>query len=50
MWDYYLAYCEGAFRARHVGVVQTLLTKPLSRIAPASEHAAGQGVRGDGPT
>lgn len=50
MWDYYLAYCEGAFRARHVGVVQTLLTKPLSRIAPASAHAAGQGVRGEGPT
>ena len=28
MWEYYLAYCEGAFRARHVGDVQVLLTKP----------------------
>lgn len=50
MWEYYLAYCEGAFRARHVGVVQTLLTKPLSRIAPASERAAGQAARGEIPT
>jgi cyclopropane-fatty-acyl-phospholipid synthase len=31
MWDYYLAYCEGAFRARHVGDVQLLLTRPLYR-------------------
>lgn len=41
MWDYYLAYCEGAFRARHVGVVQTLLTKPMCRLAPAGARAAG---------
>lgn len=26
-WDYYLAYCEGAFRERHVGDVQLVLTK-----------------------
>ena len=50
MWEYYLAYCEGAFRARHVGVVQTLLTKPLCRIAPASARSAGPAARGDGPT
>ena len=31
MWEYYLAYCEGAFRARHVGDVQMLLTKPMHR-------------------
>jgi len=31
MWEYYLSYCEGAFRARHVGDVQMLLTKPLYR-------------------
>jgi cyclopropane-fatty-acyl-phospholipid synthase len=31
MWEYYLAYCEGAFRARHVGDVQVLLTKPMWR-------------------
>ena len=27
MWDYYLAYCEGAFLERHIGVSQLLLTK-----------------------
>lgn len=36
MWEYYLAYCEGAFRARHVGDVQMLLTKPMCRIPPTS--------------
>jgi cyclopropane-fatty-acyl-phospholipid synthase len=27
MWDYYLAYCEGAFRERYIGDSQLLLTK-----------------------
>jgi cyclopropane-fatty-acyl-phospholipid synthase len=27
MWDFYLAYCEGAFRERHIGDVQLLLTR-----------------------
>lgn len=36
MWDYYLAYCEGAFRARHVGVVQALYLKPARRARPGS--------------
>lgn len=27
MWDYYLAYCEGAFLERHVGDFRLLLTK-----------------------
>jgi cyclopropane-fatty-acyl-phospholipid synthase len=27
MWDYYLACCEGAFRERHIGDVQLMLTK-----------------------
>jgi cyclopropane-fatty-acyl-phospholipid synthase len=27
MWDYYLAYCEGAFLERHIGDCQLLLTK-----------------------
>ncbi|MCX6633339.1 MAG: cyclopropane-fatty-acyl-phospholipid synthase [Candidatus Solibacter sp.] len=27
MWDYYLAYCEGAFLERHISVAQLLLTK-----------------------
>ncbi|MFG0259375.1 MAG: class I SAM-dependent methyltransferase [Phycisphaerales bacterium JB041] len=39
MWEYYLAYCEGAYRARHVGVVQWLLTKPDCRIRTASGPA-----------
>jgi cyclopropane-fatty-acyl-phospholipid synthase len=28
MWDYYLAYCEGAFAERHIGDAQLLLIKP----------------------
>jgi cyclopropane-fatty-acyl-phospholipid synthase len=27
MWDYYLAFCEGAFRERYIGDAQLLLTK-----------------------
>ena len=27
MWDYYLAYCEGAFRERHISDIQLMLTK-----------------------
>ena len=42
MWLYYLGYCEGAFRARYVGDVQLLLTKPLCRIATAGERTAGR--------
>jgi cyclopropane-fatty-acyl-phospholipid synthase len=26
-WDYYLAYCEGAFAERHIGLAQLLLAK-----------------------
>jgi cyclopropane-fatty-acyl-phospholipid synthase len=32
MWDYYLAYCEGAFRERYIGDVQLVLGKAASRI------------------
>jgi len=28
MWEYYLAYCEGGFRERSIGVAHLLLTKP----------------------
>jgi cyclopropane-fatty-acyl-phospholipid synthase len=31
MWDYYLCYCEGAFRERANGVVQLVLEKPQAR-------------------
>lgn len=27
-WNYYLAYCEAAFALRHIGVVQTVHTRP----------------------
>ena len=28
LWEYYLAYCEGGFRERSIGVAQLLLAKP----------------------
>jgi cyclopropane-fatty-acyl-phospholipid synthase len=31
MWEFYLAYCEGAFIERSIGDVQMLLVKPRSR-------------------
>ncbi|MEO8011069.1 MAG: cyclopropane-fatty-acyl-phospholipid synthase family protein, partial [Dokdonella sp.] len=31
MWEFYMAYCEGGFRERSIGVVQMLLAKPGSR-------------------
>ena len=33
MWEFYLAYCEGGFRERSIGVVQMLLGKPGHRRA-----------------
>ncbi|MEO7433486.1 MAG: cyclopropane-fatty-acyl-phospholipid synthase family protein [Dokdonella sp.] len=42
MWEFYLAYCEGGFRERSIGVVQMLLTRPRSQraqIAPALSPA-----------
>ncbi len=27
-WNYYLAYCEAAFRMRHIGVFQLILSRP----------------------
>ncbi|MGQ4660886.1 class I SAM-dependent methyltransferase [Lysobacter sp. F6437] len=38
MWEFYLAYCEGGFRERSIGVAQMLLAKPHSRDA---EYLAG---------
>jgi len=37
MWDYYLAYCEGAFRERHIGDFQLLLSKNHSPAALFNE-------------
>ncbi len=31
MWDYCLAYCEGAFLERHIGDYQLLLAKTYAR-------------------
>jgi cyclopropane-fatty-acyl-phospholipid synthase len=35
MWEYYLAYCEGGFRERSIGVVQMLFAAPGYRPATA---------------
>lgn len=48
MWDFYLAYCEGGFRERSIGVAQLLMAKPGHRLpAPMPElpaHPASQGA------
>lgn len=31
MWDFYLAYCEGGFRERSIGVAQLLMARPGHR-------------------
>ena len=38
MWEFYLAYCEGGFRERSIGVAHLLLAKPGWR--PAGTEAA----------
>jgi len=43
MWLYYLSYCEGAFRERHIGNVQLLLTK--QRAAVPLVNRALDGIR-----
>ncbi len=35
MWEFYLAYCEGAFRAHYVADYQLVLTRPLNRTLAA---------------
>jgi cyclopropane-fatty-acyl-phospholipid synthase len=34
MWDFYLCYCQGAFKERAIGTVQMLLVKPGCQRAP----------------
>jgi len=51
MWDYYLAYCEGAFRERHIGDVQLMITKNSNSASLFGEPFLPQGVasrRGQG--
>ena len=31
LWEFYLAYCEGGFRERSIGVSHLLLTHPGAR-------------------
>jgi cyclopropane-fatty-acyl-phospholipid synthase len=31
MWEFYLAYCEGGFLERSIGVSHLLMAKPLNR-------------------
>jgi cyclopropane-fatty-acyl-phospholipid synthase len=45
MWEFYLAYCEGGFRERSIGVAQLLMARPGHRTpapmpALAREHTA----------
>ena len=37
MWDYYLAYCEGAFRERYISDVQLVLSKVTNNIQLMNE-------------
>ena len=32
MWEYYLSYCEGAFRERHIGDIHLVLTKQRAAV------------------
>ncbi|MGH8210287.1 MAG: class I SAM-dependent methyltransferase, partial [Steroidobacteraceae bacterium] len=38
LWEFYLAYCEGGFRERSIGVAHLLLAKPGYRPTALSEH------------
>jgi cyclopropane-fatty-acyl-phospholipid synthase len=44
MWDYYLAYCEGAFMERHISDIQLLLTRNGNPTALHGEPWAAGGV------
>ena len=43
LWEFYLAYCEGGFRERSIGVAQLLLTKPGHRRAALPHEIAVDG-------
>ena len=49
MWDFYLAYCEGGFRERSIGVAQLLMAKPGHRQpAPMPELSTHPILQGSG--
>jgi cyclopropane-fatty-acyl-phospholipid synthase len=39
MWNYYLAYCEGAFAERHISVAHLVYRKPMDRTAESGFEA-----------
>jgi cyclopropane-fatty-acyl-phospholipid synthase len=41
VWEFYLRYCEGGFAARHIGLLQLVLDKPLCRAQGAGSALAG---------
>jgi len=41
-WEFYFLYCEGGFRERRVGLVQTLLVKPRCRALPLLQPVAAR--------
>jgi len=45
-WEFYLAYCEGGFRARRIGCAQLLLTRPGWR--SCADSMLGTSWRADG--
>jgi cyclopropane-fatty-acyl-phospholipid synthase len=47
MWDYYLAYCEGAFREGYIGDVQLLLSKTVRPQPCAHRPARDESRLGD---
>jgi cyclopropane-fatty-acyl-phospholipid synthase len=47
MWDYYLAYCQGAFLERHIGDFQLLLTKNHSPRSLFGEPWTEEGCTSD---
>jgi cyclopropane-fatty-acyl-phospholipid synthase len=46
MWDYYLAYCVGAFRERYIGDAQLLLTKMHNTTALLGDPLPAQKMPG----
>jgi cyclopropane-fatty-acyl-phospholipid synthase len=43
LWEFYLAYCEGGFRERSIGVAHLLLAKPGAQQTPAAPGCAQAG-------
>jgi cyclopropane-fatty-acyl-phospholipid synthase len=48
LWEFYLAYCEGGFRERSIGVSHLLLARPGARCGDARWTAQEQGAERPG--